>query len=150
ATAQEGRQHLRTLLAGRACLVILDDVWETLDDQRMDVVEGPSPSRILITTREGSIVTDLDADEVPLSQLSPDQAVALLSDWCGMSVAGNADAAAVARECGYLPLALAICGALARDGASWADIAGGLRSADLSFLRRRGLDPTYDSVLKSL
>src|SRR5262249_13011395 len=145
---QEGRQHLRTLLADRACLIILDDVWETRDAQRMDVVVSPSPSRLLITTREGGLVTDLDADEVRLGQLLPDQAVALLSHWCETSLEGNADAGTVARECGYLPLALAICGARARDSAPWADIASGLRHADLSFLRRRGLDPTYESVLK--
>jgi WD40 repeat protein len=149
-TVQEGRQHLRTLLADRVCLVVLDDVWETVDAQRMDVVESPSPSRILLTTREGRVVTDLDAVEVRLGQLPVDQAVALLSDWSGTSIVGNTNAWAVARECGYLPLALAICGAMARDGASWADIASGLRQADLSFLRRRGIDPTYESVLKSI
>ena len=150
ASVQEGKQQLRTHLADRACLVILDDVWETVDAQRMDVVEPSSRSRILITTREGRVVTDLDADEVPLGTLSPEQAVKLLSDWCGTSVAGNADALSVARECGYLPLALAVCGAMARDGASWTDIASGLSHADLSCLEPRGLDQTYESVLKSI
>jgi hypothetical protein len=148
ATAQEGRQHLRSLLAHQACLVILDDVWETPDAQRLAVVDGSSPSRILMTTRQGHVVTDLDADEVRLGQLPRDQALELLSDWAGKPVQRDADAVTVARECGYLPLA--ICGAMARDAASWADIAAGLRNADLSFLRRRGLDPTYESVLKSL
>jgi WD40 repeat protein len=149
-TVQQGRQHLRRLLADRACLVILDDVWDTLDAQRMAVVEKTSSSCMLITTREGSIVTNLNADEVCLGQLPPDQAVALLSDWCGTPVGGNAEASAVARECGYLPLALAICGAQARERVSWTEITSRLRRADLSFLKRRGLDPTYESVLRSI
>jgi hypothetical protein len=149
-TVHEGRQHLRTLLADRACLIIVDDVWDTFDAQRMDVIEDPSPSHILITTREGRVVTSLDADEVPLGRFSPDQAVSLLSDWYGTSVGGNADALTVARECSYLPLALAHCGALARDGVPWTNIASGLRQADLSFLKRRGLDLTYESVFKSI
>ena len=39
---------------------------------------------------------------------------------------------------------------MARDGVSWADIARGLKHADLSVLERSGLDPTYESVLKSI
>jgi hypothetical protein len=149
-TSHEGRQHLRRLLADRCCLIILDDVWETIDAQRLDVVEEQSASRILMTTREGRVVTDLDADEVAIGKLSPEQAVELLSEWCGKSVRDEAEALTVARQCGYLPLALAVCGAMARDRVSWADIASGLRHADLSFLRRSGLDPVYESVLKSI
>src|SRR5262249_49761021 len=34
ATVEEGRQHLRVLLAHRACLIVLDDVWDIRDAQR--------------------------------------------------------------------------------------------------------------------
>jgi WD40 repeat protein len=149
-TVAEGKQYLRGLLKEKTCLIILDDVWETVDAQRLDVVEPPSRSRILITTREGRVATQLDAEEIRLDRLSPGRAVALFSEWYGRSVAGDPGALAVARECGFLPLALAVCGAMARDGASWTDIASALSHADLSFLESSGLDPTYESVLKSI
>jgi len=149
-TVQEGKQQIRELLASKACLIILDDVWETADAQHLDVV-GPDPSsRILITTREGKVATDLDAEEIALGKLSKDQAIALLSTWCSPAVATDPDALTVIKECGYLPLALAICGARAREGAAWKQIAAGLKRADLSSLKRRGLDPAYDSVLSSI
>jgi WD40 repeat protein len=144
------KQELRKFLAKKACLIILDDLWNTIDAQRLEIVERPTFSRILFTTREGHIVTDLDTEEVRVDKLTVAQAVALLSDWCERSVEGDADALTVARECGYLPLALAVCGAMARDGASWSHIAGRLRDADLSFLKRRGLHPKFESVLKCL
>ncbi|HEX8199143.1 MAG TPA: NB-ARC domain-containing protein [Isosphaeraceae bacterium] len=147
-SAQQGKEHLRRLLLQRACLIVLDDVWDIRDAQRLDVA-GPR-SRILLTTRDGSLVTDLGAEEYPLELLSEDQAAALLSDWSGKPAHEDPGAQAVARECGYLPLALAICGALARDGAAWDAIAAGLQAADLRFLKRRGIDPQYETVLKSI
>ncbi len=149
-SVHEGKQRLRMLFADRCCLIILDDVWEPLDAQRLDVVEAGSRSRIMITTREGRVATQIDAQEIRLDKLSPEQAIRLLSDWYGRPVDEDAEARKVAKECGFLPLALAVCGAMAREGASWADIAAGLEQADLSFLDTTGLDPVFQSVLKSI
>ena len=51
----------------------------------------------------------------------------------------------VMAECGRLPLALSICGAMRRDGTSWADILAALREADLEFL-----DHPHGNILKSI
>jgi hypothetical protein len=48
-------------------------------------------------------------------------------------------------ECGRLPLALAICGAMVRDGTSWADLLAALREADLEFLEHQ-----HGDILKSI
>ena len=71
---------------------------------------------MLITTRDGSLVTALGADEHPLDVLADDDAMRLLAEWCGGAVEALPDAAReVARACGNLPLALAVCGAMARE-----------------------------------
>ena len=147
-SAQQGKEHLRRLLAGKACLIVLDDVWDIRDARWMDVV-GPQ-SRILITTRDGSLVADLDAKEYALRILSEDEGATLLAKWSGKQVQGDIAAQEVVQECGRLPLALAICGAMARDGAAWNAIATGLKAADIGFLKRRGIDPYYETVLKSI
>jgi hypothetical protein len=145
---QQGKEHLRKLLAERACLIVLDDVWDIRDAQRMDVA-GPR-SRILITTRDGSLVNDLDAKEYPLGLLALDQATTLLEKWSVKPVRGDVAALNVVRECGRLPLALAICGAMARDGMTWDDIVVELRTAEVISRERPGIDPQYETILKSI
>jgi WD40 repeat protein len=145
---QQGKDWLRSYFKHRACLLVLDDVWDVRDALWLDVV-GPQ-SRILVTTREGEVVTDLEADEYPLDVLVPDDAIRLLAECSRKEVRGSADARKVIEECGRLPLALSICGALARDGLAWTDIFCALKSARLDFLKRRGVDPKYQSVLRSV
>jgi hypothetical protein len=147
-SATQGREHLRTLLADRAYLIVLDDVWDVCDARWMDVA-GPR-SRILLTTRDGSLVSDLDAKEHRLGLLPPDQAATLLEKWSGRSVRNDIAAQEVVQECGCLPLALAICGAMARDGTSWRAVAAGLKAADVAFLNRQGVDPHYKTILTSI
>ena len=149
-TSQKGRQQLQNHLADKSCLIILDDVCESVDALRMNIVDRRSPSRVLITTRDGRVATDLNASEVPLGNLSIDQAAAWLADWCGRSIETDEDALAVAHECGYLPLGLAVVGAMARVGIPWEYIAAGLRDANLSFLSRSELDPIDTPVLRAI
>ena len=140
ATSHLGKHHLTKLLANRACLIILDDVRETIDAQRLDVVDRHSASRILITTRQGQVVSELEAVEVPLEPLSDDQAAAFLASWRDGSDAADATLREVASECGGLPIALAVCGALASVGLPWREIARRLKDLDPAKLKREELD----------
>jgi WD40 repeat protein len=146
---EHGKRCLRALLAARACLVVLDDVWDAGHADAFAVL-GPR-CRLLLTTRGAAVLTTLGAAEHRLDVLDDEQARRLLADWSGQGAAGlPAEARAVARQCGNLPLALAVCGAMARDGIAWHDLRDALRDADLSFLDRQLPGYPHRDVLRCL
>jgi hypothetical protein len=136
----EDPDHLPRLLEKKACLIVLDDVWALEQGEPFRRVLGPR-CRLLITTRDGTLVTALGAQEHPLDVLSPGEALKLLAEASGYREPSEA----VARECGYLPLALALCGAQVRDGRPWGDLLTALRAAELEFF-----DHPQGSVMRSL
>jgi WD40 repeat protein len=139
----QGRGFLASALAGKACLVILDDVWDARHAEAFPLRASPS-ARYLLTTRNAEVLQTLNAQTFSLDVLTPEQALALLADWAGQPVDSlPAEARAVARECGYLPLALAMVGAFVRQNPeSWARALRRLQTADLEKLRR--LFPGYE------
>jgi WD40 repeat protein len=144
------RRHLAPLLAEKACLIVLDDVWALEQVKSFRDVMGPR-CRLLFTTRDGAFVTALDATEHRVDALSDDQAIALLADWSGEErQALSDDARAVASRSGNVPLALALCGAMARDGTPWADLLTELRDANLAFIEGGLPDYQYPNVLRAL
>lgn len=71
---------------------------------------------------------------ITLDELAPTAALQLLAGWAA-SPADQlpAEAAQVAQECGYLPLALALCGAMFASGShSWPQLLDLLRRAALT------------------
>lgn len=56
---QEGRSHLSKLLADKVCLIILDDVWNGKHVEGFNILG--SGCKMLITTRDAKIITDLGA-----------------------------------------------------------------------------------------
>src|SRR5205085_4941485 len=89
-------------------------------------------SRLLLTTRDGTLVTGLRAEDVFVDVLSPEDASDLLAECSDQSRASlSDDAREVAEECGNLPLALVVCGAMAHNGTPWADLLDALRKAEL-------------------
>ena len=111
---EEGRAHLRELLAGKRCLVILDDVWKLQDATAFDIVH--SPGQLLLTTRDASVVSRLGAAEVCLSRLSEDEALLLLAKWSGTTIDSlpALTALQLVNACGCLPLAVSMLGARAK------------------------------------
>jgi tetratricopeptide (TPR) repeat protein len=110
-SAVEERAGLyRSLLAGRRVLVVLDDAGG--EAQVRPLLPGSPTCAVLVTSRarlaglEGARLLDLDV-------FDPEQAVALLGRIAGSGrVAAEPEAAAaLARLCGYLPLALRVTGA---------------------------------------
>ena len=116
----------------------------------------PSPwpgrrGRVLVTTRDAATLPG--ATVIPLGELAPEAAMQLLADWAA-TPAGQLpeEAAQVARECGYLPLALALCGALIDAGSHSlaAELLDLLRHADLDALRIRLDDYPHPSLAVAL
>ena len=52
------RAHLPKVLADKVCLIVLDDVWNVVDVTPFQNALGPR-CRLLITTREGGLITAL-------------------------------------------------------------------------------------------
>ena len=147
----QGRGFLASALADKACLVILDDVWDARHAEAFPLRASPS-ARYLLTTRDAEVLQTLNAQAFSLDVLSPEQALALLADWAGQPVDSlPAEARAVARECGYLPLALAMVGAFVRQNPeSWARALHRLQTADLEKLRRLFSGYEHPTLLAAL
>ena len=142
--AREGRARLQELLAERAVLLVLDDVWDRTHAEAFDVL-GPR-CRMVVTTRDAGLITSLGGTEHQVQLLTEAEARDLLAQWAEVEPAALPPEAEQVRDhCGRLPLALALCGALAREGLSWGDLREALQEADLEFL-----DHPHGSILRSI
>ncbi|MFN6477929.1 NB-ARC domain-containing protein [Nostoc sp. DedQUE07] len=149
------KARLRQLFADKACLLILDDIW-CLDDATAFDVLGEH-CQMLVTTRNTAIVTGLGGEEYQLEVLDEQQALALLADWANQPeiidpTQQNDVILQVAQECGYLPLALAMVGAMMRfkPPNRWQNILEKLRSADLEKVKQQFPDYPYPNLLKAI
>jgi DNA-binding SARP family transcriptional activator len=125
----------RSLLAGQRMLVVLDNAREA--EQVRPLLPGTPGCAVLVTSRDAlaGLVARDGATRVDLDLLPLDEAVTLLSELIGGPARDDADAtAALARQCGRLPLALRVAAELAaaRPGAPLADLV-----ADLASQQRR-------------
>lgn len=105
------RQNAQKALAGKKCLLILDDVWELAVGRAFrDLISGTS-ARLLITTRNLQINDLLNANEYRLKLVDEAQAADYLRSWVG----DDPDLETVAEKLGYLFLALKLAGALMKE-----------------------------------
>ena len=135
-TELECTNRYRTLLEKKAVLVIVDDIWRTADIEPF--LAESRRSRLLFTTRDGAIAAATGAVEHLADLLTPEQARALLARWAGYAPeALPAEAGDLVRECGWLPLALSMIGAMLRGKppAYWGHVLGLLRRAGLAKIR---------------
>ena len=110
-TLEGASNRLRTILRKRAALIVLDDVW-TLAHAEPFLADAPA-SCLLITTRKHDIAVSLRARRVNIGALSHRQSLDVLAQWTEITPAQlPAEAADIVRECGRLPLALAMIGGL--------------------------------------
>jgi hypothetical protein len=152
-TEQEAKDALRQALEGRPVLVVVDDAW-TIDHVDAFSVTAP-PARLLITTRNQEVLVGLGAEEHRIDLLSPTQAHQMLAKWTGNENPDRmpAEAAEVAKECGYLPLALAMIGAMIRlkpAAKGWNDALARLRRADLDKIRHAFPGYPYPDLLRAI
>ena len=132
-TELECINRYRNLLREKAALIVVDDVWTSHD---IEPFRAESPrSRILFTTRDASIAASVGAEEFLTDLLSEDQSRDVLARWAGMSIhALPSEAGDLVRECGRLPLALSMIGAMLRGKPRnyWKHVHNLLRSAELA------------------
>ncbi len=130
ASLAEQAGALRSLLHGKQCLLILDDVWADPDLKHLLVCSPPG--RLLITTRDTKVADQLHAPFIPVSHLSQAEGLALLEAWAGQPVRG---AELISLLAGHA-LALSLSGAQLRAGLPLADLLATLqaRQIDLSVL----------------
>jgi WD40 repeat protein len=142
--------RLPRVLEDKVCLLVIDDVWHLGHVTPLVNALGPR-CRLLLTTRDAGLVHALGAQEHRLDLLSSKTARQLLADWAGVEAGALPPTASlVAKKCGYLPLALALCGALARDGIPWLDLLQSLEEADLTFLEKELTNYPYPDVYRAL
>lgn len=148
-TEREGKVLLERLLAERAVLLVLDDVWEVRDAEAFDIL-GPR-CRLVLTTRDASMITAIGGTEHRLQLPAEAEAEHLLARWAGLTADGlPAEARAVLEHCGRLPLALSLCGAMAREGIPWADLGRALDEADLGYLEHDLANYPHRTVLAAI
>jgi WD40 repeat protein len=150
-TEQEGKDALRDALEGRQSLLVLDDVWSV--DHADPFSVKSSPTRLLLTTRNSEVLVGLDAEEHRVDVLSPSDACRMLVNWSGEKNSDQLppEAAEVARECGYLPLALAMIGAMVRlRPTAWKDALTRLRRSDLGAIKRAFPGYRYPDLLRAI
>ena len=139
-----GIRLLRERLHDTACLLVLDDVWQLVHAKAFDVLGARS--RLVVTTRDSSLLTALGAHYLAVDALPAPAACELMARWAGLDPAAlPAVAREVVDEVQCLPLGLSLAGAQVRDGRSWNDLLAALRHGDLTFL-----DHPYGSILKSI
>ena len=142
-----GCQHqYRTTIANRAALIVVDDVWSKADIEPL--LAESLRSRFLFTTRDASIGRFVSAREHRVELLDLAQSRELLAAWAHVPVAQLPAAAdEIVRECGHLPLALSLVGAMLRspdvesstgaDEKFWQDTLELLRKSDLSAIEEQ-------------
>src|SRR5262249_22301369 len=113
-TPRLGKAKLVELFASRPpSLLVLDDVWDVKDAEPFNALAPPS--RLLLTTRNREVAAGLGADVQELNELKAAQGLQLLASYAGRPAGAlPREAPDLVRECGELPLALAMAGAMLR------------------------------------
>ena len=149
-TALACENQYRTTIANKAALIVVDDVWSKTDIEPL-LAESPR-SRFLFTTRDASIGRFVGARDHRAGLLDLAQSRALLASWANLPVAElPATADEIIAQCGQLPLALSVVGAMLRGASAefWRDTLDLLRKADLSAIDEQ-LPPGQESFFKAV
>ena len=147
-TEQTARAQLHERLRNAAVLIILDNIWSKTAVEPVREALGPR-CRLLITAREPGVM-DTGTPLVDLEPFSPDEAIAYLADRARAESREVApEIAEVARECGYLPFALALAGTMIAS-TSWERLLQRLKAADLKFMEAKIPGYPYTTLLRAL
>lgn len=115
-TLSTAKERLETLLAPKAILLVVDDVWDLRDVQWLP--KTPQNSAILCTTRDSRIATGLKADIVDADYLTHGEAQELLALRAGVATLPP-QAAGILRRCKGLALAVSMIGAQLHGLTDW-------------------------------
>ncbi|QPC82098.1 tetratricopeptide repeat protein [Phototrophicus methaneseepsis] len=120
--AQRGKSRLSYILQNKAALIVLDDVW---DYRHVDAFRVNAPrSRLLVTTRNGRIATQLGVEEHLIDTLTEEEGVALIGKRLGRSPDADnpylEDEKAIVQLLGGHTLAISIAAArISEEGADY-------------------------------
>jgi len=110
-------------------------------------------ARLLITTCNNEMLVGLGAEEHRVEVLSLNDALKMLAEWVGQRSVDKLppEATEVAKECGYLPLALAMIGAMIRlQPTAWKDALDCLCASDLEDIRQAFPGDPYPNLLRAI
>jgi hypothetical protein len=141
----------RTAIRAKAALIVVDDVWRARDVEPFRAESARS--RLLFTTRDTSIAAAVGAHEHTAELLTEEQSREVLVRWSGTRVDRlPAQGEDLIRECGRLPLALAMIGAMLRSKppAFWKHVLDLLRNADLVKIRAQFPDYPHTDLLRPI
>jgi hypothetical protein len=130
---EDASNHLKTLLHDKALLLVIDDAWEAEHVQPFLV--GGDKCQVLITSREKLIATSVGASIYSLDVMNVSQSLQLLAKRLRRSLTEGEQPQAeeLAKEVGYLPLALELAAAQVADGITWTELLQDLR-AEVAYL----------------
>jgi PAS domain-containing protein len=145
------KSRFRSILRNQAALIVLDDVW---DAHAIEPFCADSPrSRLLITTRDASIAAGTGATEHIADLLNEADACGVLAKWSGVTVEKQPpEAAALIRESGRLPLAIAMIGAMLRGKPEryWARVLTLIQEADIEKIRAQFPNYPHHDLFRAL
>jgi formylglycine-generating enzyme required for sulfatase activity len=122
ATVNAASAHLRSLLYGRAAMLVVDDVRQA--DHARPFLVGGARCRVLVTTRDALVAQALSGMVYHLDVMTPEQSLDLLSARLGRTLddVEREEALKLAKAVGYLPLALELAAAQVASGMHWAEL----------------------------
>ncbi|NCR42056.1 MAG: trypsin-like serine protease, partial [Microcystis aeruginosa W13-11] len=122
--------HLRTLLADKKALLVVDDLWNVGDIEPFQI--AGNNCKLLVTTRE---VPVKGATPYNLDVMTESQSLALLRGYLGSELTAKEQEQAknLAKTVGYLPLALELGAAQVKDGITWDELLEDLQ-AEIAYL----------------
>jgi WD40 repeat protein len=145
------RNQYRSAMLKKAALVVVDDVWDARD---LEPFRAESPrSRLLFTTRSAEVAAALGAHEHSVGLLTEMQSRELLATGSGMHADKlPLDAEELIHECGCLPLAVGMIGAMLRNKpiTLWRRVLEHLRSADLAKIKAQFPDYPHTDLLRTI
>jgi hypothetical protein len=145
-----GITRLRDTLENKKILLIIDNAWSVEQIEPILSALGVY-CRLLVTTRGRELADAVGARSLEIGVLTEEEAHLQLADWAGVHVKNlPQEAKQVARECGYLPFAVALNGGMAKAGNTWGDLLSALLSTQLDFAQKRMAGYPYENVIKSV
>ena len=112
--------QLRTLLAGKRCLLMVDNLNFATDLSYLHVTG--LTGCLLVTTRYRKVADVLEAPLLSIKGMTPAEGLDLLVRWANYTVDSGESMHDFVERLGGLPLALKLCGARLREGESVAQV----------------------------
>jgi WD40 repeat protein len=146
------KNQYRSTIRSKAALIVVDDIWSPSDLEPLRAESSPR-SRLLFTTRDTSIASAVGAREHIAELLTEEKSREMFARWSGTEIEKLPPLAKdLIQECGKLPLALSMVGAMlrGRPPVFWKSVLDHLRKADLDKIRAQFPDYPYTDVLRAI